>query len=53
MVPNRSDVISAGGDLEAMLVGHEDKVYSVSWSSDAKYIASASGDKSVRVNGCV
>jgi WD40 repeat protein len=37
------------GDLKHVLVGHEQDIYSLDWSADAKILVSGSGDKSVKV----
>ena len=49
--PKTATYTPAGGALEATLVGHTGPVESVACSSDGKYIASASSDKSIRVKG--
>ena len=49
--PKTATYTPAGGALEATLVGHTGPVLSVAYSSDGKYIASASRDKSIRVKG--
>ena len=47
--PTAPTYISAGGNLEAVLVGHTRCVKSVAYSKDGKLIASGSGDNTIRV----
>jgi WD40 repeat protein len=35
--------------LKSQLRGHKDRVWSVAWSQTGKYIASTSGDKTIRI----
>ena len=43
---------SAGGDLEAIFVGHTGSINSVAYSKEGKMIASASNDGTIRVLVC-
>ena len=47
--PKAPTYVSAGGNLEAVLVGHTGSVCSVAYSQDGKLIASGSGDNTIRV----
>ena len=47
--PTAPTYISAGGNLEAVLVGHTNAVHSVAYSKDGKLIASGSSDNTIRV----
>ena len=47
--PKAPTYVSAGGNLEAVLVGHTGSVCSVAYSQDGKLIASGSSDNTIRV----
>ena len=47
--PTTPTYVSAGGSLEATLVGHTGNVNSVAYSHDGKHIASGSDDKTIKV----
>lgn len=47
--PTAPTYVSAGGSLEAVLVGHSGGVNSVAYSKDGKLIASGSNDNTIRV----
>ena len=39
----------AGGAFVRQLLGHEDRVYSVDYSSDGRFVVSGSHDSTVRI----